>query len=111
MLTVSLLLNDQVIINYNDNVTNKKKNSYLHENFSFFSNLSIHAAVNSILKWDARTKYFLSYQILMLFNAPNKNRLKNLVSKSIDDELLLIELKKMIDANFINIASEEVVMK
>lgn len=100
------MFNGRVVINYNDELVNKAKFSSLQKDFSL---CAIHSVINSILRWNAEAKYFLSYQILMFFNISNKNRLKNLVSKSIDDELVILELKKMIDSNFIDIASEEVV--
>lgn len=71
---------------------------------------SIHFIVNSILKWDKETSYFLSSRIFRVFELKNKNRLKNLFKKFVFDRYFLAELEKVVDSNFINISGNEVVL-
>lgn len=57
---------------------------------SFFEQKSIHFVLNSVRAWDVNLKFFLSSRIIRFFDFNNRNRLKNIVKKIVNDDFLWV---------------------
>lgn len=64
-------------------------------------------SVASVVKsWDNDIDFFLELKILRSFNLINKNRLKNIFKRYVNDDSFWIEIEKMLNSGFISISND-----
>ena len=110
------------ILNYK-NLSKQLKVYYLEKSFildfnflDFFKNLknldsayfldkSVHFVVNKIRLWKTNLDFFVLNKLNRFFGIRNKNKLKKIFLKIIEDHSVWNEMEKMFSANVINLSS------
>lgn len=65
----------------------------------------IHSLLERIKLWDTNISHFVKFNISIPFNSLNKNRLKNIFFKVINDSLIWDEICKIMDYNLIDFSN------
>nr|YP_009540959.1 maturase [Discoplastis spathirhyncha]AYQ93474.1 maturase [Discoplastis spathirhyncha] len=80
----------------------KTKHLYQSLVFSSFNNSSVHSSLIAIKKWNVNLGFFLSFDLETSFNSINRNRLKNIFLKTVEDYEIWFQIEKMWDVGLID---------
>nr|YP_009145434.1 maturase [Monomorphina parapyrum]AKL78908.1 maturase [Monomorphina parapyrum] len=83
-------------------------NKLLQKKFDFYSYNTVHNSIKNMGTWDTDVDYFIKLDILRVFGNLNRNRLKNIFCKIIQETFFWQEIEKMINSNNINICSNDI---
>nr|AKL78972.1 maturase [Euglena viridis] len=92
-----------------NNLNSNKFNKLVDiKNKSFFmlGNFSIHFSISAIRAWNSNLKFLLSFQILRSCDLINKNRLKNIILKTLKDNFIWCEIEKMFASNILDFSNK-----